>query len=147
MVPFAAVVFALTLVTASAPAQAEEFESKLHSDMTTVYTTSLAAGGDAARYSDAPNTIGVVVYYGPDVDPIYVGDAFVKELRSRGMNARAFAAPINGEGASILYQIGDDGLGPLGVNSAAANMSQAITKSHERDLVLSPEYAPVPSGQ
>ena len=115
------------------------------SSSTTLYSTSLSAGGDAARYSDALNTIGVVVYYGAGQDPVRVGDAFVAELERRGVKARAFAAPVPGDGTSVLYQIGADGLGPLGVNTAAANMSRAIELSKGRDQAISPGFVPIAS--
>lgn len=127
-------------------AEAQQVTRASNSNLTTVYGTFLDAGGDAADFSNARNTIGVVIGYGPDVDPMEVGNAFAQELLRRGVNARSFAAPTTSRGASVLYQIGPSGLGPLGVNTAAANMSRAVELSRARDRVISSSYTPNASG-
>lgn len=135
---------ALAVCTASGVAVAQDAKGRRPegSQHTWLYETSLAAGGDAYEFSNARNAIGVIVYYGPDVDPIKVGDAFANELVRRGVNGRSFAAPGRNNGASVLYQVGASGLGPLGVNTAASRTSEAVKLSQARDRLLSPGNVP-----
>jgi hypothetical protein len=128
------------LATPNTHAQQGGESAGSQSGLTTLYETSLSAGGSAAEFSDHKNSIGVVVFYGDDVDPMQLGDAFASELRRRGVNAKSFAAPIGGNGASILYQVGPAGIGPIGVQSAAQNISKAIELSQARDRILSSDY-------
>lgn len=118
----------------------EAIQVSNQSNLTTLYETSLSAGGHAAEFSDHKNSIGVIVFYGADVDPLQIGDAFASELRKRGLNAQSFAAPIDGQGASVAYQVGPSGIGPLGVQTAAKNMSKAIELSQARDRIMSSDY-------
>lgn len=133
---------ALSLMAATNTANAQEPENYTQSSSyTSVYSTSLAAGGAAAIYSEDPNTVAVIVYYGQGVNPAEYGDVFASQLIKRGVKARSFAAPLSiPGGVSIAYQIDADGLGPMPPKEAADRINEAIDKSQARDRVLYSNY-------
>ena len=109
---------------------------------TILTTRSVDAGIQAIDFAEARNHVGVIVYYGPDQNPREIGDAFVAELRRRGVIARAFAAPVQKPGAAVSFYVGSVGRGPWGVDTAASRMSEAVELSRARDRLLSPGYVP-----
>jgi len=134
---------ALAPIAATPKANAQEvIQVSNQSNLTTVYDTSLSAGGSAAEFSSHPNSVGVVIYYGEGINPSEYGDVFARALIRRGVNAKSFAAPISGDGLAVLYQVGPSGIGPLGFNEAVERVDEAVELSHGRDSVLSADYTP-----
>jgi len=139
----------LTPMALASKADAQEaIQVSNQTSLTTLYETSLSAGGHAAEFSDHENSIGVIVFYGPSEDPYKVGDLFAQELRKRGINSQSFAAPKNTSGYAVAYQVGPTGIGPLSVQDAAARIGEAVELSEARDRILSSGYVvPAVSGR
>jgi hypothetical protein len=124
----------------SAHAQVADVPEGKNSElMTTVYVSALDAGGDAFEFSNRRNAIGVVVLCDHESDAVDFGDAFANELISRGIDAKSFASKKNNEGCAVAYKVGYAGIGPMSVNAAAAQMSEAIELSRLRDRTFSPQ--------
>jgi hypothetical protein len=140
----AAVPVAATMAPETAEAQTAR-PASASSSLTTVMSRSMDAGRAAAQFSDEPNHVGVVVFYGPEVDPVQYGDAFAQGLIKRGVNARSFAAPIS-QGLAIAYQVGATGIPEQDAQSAVNSIDEAVRLSQARDRVLSPTYTPTRGG-
>jgi hypothetical protein len=131
----------LTPMALASKADAQEaIQVSNQSGSTVLYDTSVGAVSSAGKFSDQKNSVGVIVFYGPNEDPYKVGDLFAQELRKRGVNGQSFAAPKNTSGYAVAYQVGPAGIGPLSVQDAAARIGEAIELSEARDRILSPDY-------
>ena len=94
-------------------------------------SSSLEALEKASQYSFDTGGVSVLIAYGTGngVTGEQVGDAFIKELHKRGIEAKYFIYVADWEGMTVEYHIGYSALGPWDVDTAASNMSKAVARA------------------